>query len=256
MNIKKNKHKFKIIIIMLSIASIFILFYFFINDDVKSNLLTKTAKDLSASIYVITNTNKKYDNELIDEINKDYLKEIENLKQTLNLNTLNSDKSYINSTVIKRNTNYWYNTITIDKGEKNGIKKGLAVINNSGLVGKIINVNKYTSDVKLLTASNDENYISAMFKYDDKYYYGLIDEYDYKTNKLTLKNVVGDFDNEKIKNTDVVTTGLTDSFSSGLLIGKIDKIKKDTFGISYIIYITPTVDYNSLNIISVVVGDK
>lgn len=256
MNFRKNKRKYKYLILILVIIGVFLSFYYFINDNVKSNILTKSIKDLSSSVSILYNKNNTYKNELINEINNDYLKEIENLKQTLDLNTLNSDKTYINSTVIKRNTNYWYNTITIDKGEKNGIKKGQAVINNNGLIGKVINVNKYTSEIKLLVSTNDENYVSAMFKYNDKYYYGLIDDYDYKTNKLVLKNVIGDFDKENIKNTDVITTGLTDSFSSGLLIGKIDEIKKDTFGISYIIYVTPTVDFNSLNIVTVVVGDK
>ena len=146
-------------------------------------------------------------------------------------------------------------TLGIDKGYKDNIKLGYAVINKNGLIGKIINVNKNTSDIKLLIALKKDNYISAKFIYDNNEYYGLINKYNLKKNELTLTNVIGEFDINKLKNTNVVTSGLSDSFSSGLLIGKIKDIKKDTFGISNTIILTPTVNFNNLDIVSVV-GDK
>ena len=259
MNLKKKK-KYKLFIYLILIFLIFILFYYFINDNSKNNVLLNSMKDLSASISNITSfsfTKNNNDNkELVKEINNDYKKEIKNLKNILQLNSLNSDKNFINATVIKRSNNYWYNIITINKGKNDNIKNGYAVINNVGLIGKVIKVNKFTSDVKLLTTTDYENYISAVFTYENNDYYGLIDKYDYKTNELILKNVIGDFDKEKIKDINVTTSGLSDSFSSGLLIGKIKNIKKDTFGLSNIIILTPTFDFNNLNIVSVVEGDK
>lgn len=133
---------------------------------------------------------------------------------------------------------------------------GYAVINNNGLIGKVINVNKNTCDIKLLISLNRDNYISAKFIYEENEYFGLIDKYDYKKDELTLTSVIGDFDINKLKNINVVTSGLSDSFSSGLLIGKIKDIKKDTFGISNTIILTPTVDFDNLDIVSIVVGDK
>ena len=59
-----------------------------------------------------------------------------------------------------------------------------------------------------------------------------------------------------LKNTNVVTSGLSDSFSSGLLIGKIKDAKKDTYGLSYIITLTPSTNFNNINIVSVIKGDK
>ena len=52
----------------------------------------------------------------------------------------------------------------------------------------------------------------------------------------------------------MVTSGLSDSFSSGLLIGKIKEIKKDSYGISNNIKITPAANFNNIKIVSVV-GD-
>ena len=103
---------------------------------------------------------------------------------------------------------------------------------------------------------NNENYIAVSFNYDNKNYYGLITDFDYIKNELIMNYVIGDFDKEKIKNINVTTSGLNDSFSSGLLIGKIKEIEKDKFNLSYKIKITPTVNFNNLNIVTIVLGDK
>ena len=252
---KKRKNK-KYILLFLIIVLVLFLFYIFINDNVKNNFFISNLNDLSANILKVTslsNKNTNYNKDLTNEINKDYQKEIDKLKNTLKLNNINSDKNLINASVIKRSTNYWYNNITIDKGKENDIKVGYAVINNDGLIGKVINVNKYTSDVKLLVSLNEENYISAKFNYENNDYFGLIDKYDIKKDELTLTNVIGDFNIENLKDTNVVTSGLSDSFSSGLLIGKIKDIRKETFGISNTIIIKPSVNFDDIDIVSVVV---
>ncbi len=54
------------------------------------------------------------------------------------------------------------------------------------------------------------------------------------------------FDIQKIKELNVVISGLIDSFSSGLLIGKIKILKKDDFRYSNNIIITPIVEFDNL----------
>ncbi len=254
-NKKRKKYIFLTIILFLVVTGSF---YYFLNDNRNNNLLFKFSKDLSANIIKTFNlksdSTKNNKNSVSNEINKDLEIEIKNLKDTLELNKVHSDKVLVNASIIKRSTAYWYNIITIDKGSKDGIKKGNAVINKSGLVGKIIKVNNSTSDVKLLISKKDNNYISAMFYIDDIPYYGLIDEYNIEKNELLLKNVIGDFDIEKVKNKNVVTSGLSDSFSSGLLIGKIKETQKETYGISNTLKITPAANFNNLKILTVIVG--
>lgn len=258
MNNKKRKKFYeRIITCIIIIALVCISLFYFINDNRSNNFIFSFIKDISASIYKINIVNKNSDNnDLSTQINKDYEKEIEALKDILNLNNTLSDKELENASVLKRSTVYWYNIITIDKGSKDGLKEGNAVINSSGLIGKIIKVNKHTSDVKLLTSRNDSNYISAVFYINDTPYYGLINEYDIENNELYLKNVIGDFNIDNIKNVNVVTSGLSESFSSGLIIGTIKDIKKDTYGISNIIKVTPSANFNDLRIVTIIKGDK
>lgn len=257
---RKNKKNIKdrIITIIILLLLSFLLLFYFINDDRNNVIIFKVLKDTTASVYNVLNfsKNETVDKNVVNEINKDYEKQIEELKKTLNLNSTISDKKIINASVIKRSTVYWYNILTIDKGTKDGIKKGYAVINSDGLIGKIIKANKYTSDVKLLTSKNEQNYISAMFDIENTTYYGLINEYDITKNELYLKNVIGDFDKEKIKGTNVVTSGFSESFSSGLLIGTIIDVKKESYGISNTITIKPSANFNNINIVTVIKGDN
>lgn len=259
---KKNKKKKlpKIIFIsILIIGTITCLFFYFLKDSRKSNIIFNFTKDLSASISKVIsipyNKVNTPNSDLSKEINKDYEKEIEELKKTLELNSTLSDKTLINASVIKRSTSYWYNIITIDKGSKDNIKVGEAALNSSGLIGKVIRVNNHSSDIKLLTSKNNDNYISAVFYIEDTPYYGLIDEYNIEKNELYLKNVIGDINEDNLKDINVMTSGLSDSFSSGLLIGKIKTVKKETYGISNTIIVKPSADFNDLKIITVV-GDK
>ncbi len=252
---KREKYK-KSLVIISTIIVIFLLLFYFINDNTKNNIIFNSLKNLTADISNIIPKKNNNNSEIIKEINKDYENEINNLKKILDLNTLNSDKKFINSTVIKRSTKYWYDIITIDKGKKDGIKKGYAVINDRGLIGKVVNVTNNSSDVKLLVSSSREDYISASFSYDNNIYYGLIDKYDIRTGELTLIDVIGEFDTDKLKGINITTSGLSDSFTSGLLIGKIKDVSKDTYGLSYIIKLTPSVDFNNINIVSIIKGDK
>ena len=66
-----------------------------------------------------------------------------------------SEYTYLNATVVNRNIGYWYNTITIDKGKYNGVEVDMVVVNNDGLIGKVVSTTTFTSDIKLLTTSDD-----------------------------------------------------------------------------------------------------
>ena len=50
---------------------------------------------------------------------------------------------------------------------------------------------------------------------------------------------------------DVTTTGLTDYFPSGILIGNVSSIIKDEYDLTAIIEVTPSVDFNNINIVTV-----
>lgn len=177
-------------------------------------------------------------------------KEITELKSTLNLNATLSEYNYVNATVVNRNIGYWYNSLNIDKGSKNGIKEGDAVITSNGLIGKIVNVSNFSSTVKLLTSDELNTKISVKINIDDeKNLYGLLIGYDKESNIYKIEGIT---DPDSVKEGDLVTTtGLTDYFPSGILIGHVSKIVKDEYDLNSIVEVKPSVSFEDISIVTV-----
>lgn len=181
---------------------------------------------------------------------KELQKELTELKSTLDLNSTLSEYTYVNATVVNRNIGYWYNTLNIDKGSKNGVKLGDAVITPQGLIGKINNVSNFSSSVKLMTTDEISNKISVKIEIEDnKYLYGLLIGYD-KNKKVYKIEGITDSNSVSIDDT-VTTTGLTDYFPSGIVVGKVSKIVKDEYDLNSIVEAIPSVDFENISIVTV-----
>lgn len=181
----------------------------------------------------------------IDELNS----EIKELKSLLDLNTITSDYNSINATVINRNVSFWYNTLTIDKGSHDGIKEGYAVVVKDGLIGKVVAVSEFSSSVKLLTSDELSNKISVKINKDGKSIYGLLASYNSKDNVYVVEGI-SDIDELEIGSY-VTTTGLSELFPSGILIGTIKKVTMDNYGLTKVVEVTPSVDFKNITYVSV-----
>jgi len=182
-------------------------------------------------------------------------KEINDLKKILELNNTLSESSYMNATIINRNIGYWYNTVTIDKGEKDGIEKDMAVINNDGLIGIVTKTSKLNSTVKLLTTADTNSKISVKIKVDeDNYIFGLLVGYDKDKKSFIIEGIAN---NTEIPISSMVTTtGLGNNFPSGILIGRVDKITKDNFDLARTVLVKSSVDFDNINYVTVLKKDE
>ena len=216
----------------------------FVNDKIAE---TKEKNDIYNKYKKLKSKEKQMDS-LIAETNN-LKKEVKNLKAALNLNTTLSDKVYKNATVVNRNIDYWYDEITIDKGKKNGIEKNMAVINSEGLIGTITKVSNYTSTIKLLSSKNLGDKISVKINIGDSYVYGLISKYNSKKNTYTVEGISENV--EISKGAEVVTTGMGDTFPSGLLLGHVKKISTDNFDLSKVAVVTSSVDFDKIEYVAV-----
>lgn len=138
----------------------------------------------------------------------------------------------------------------INRGEKDGLQVGMAVVNENGaLIGKIIKTNP--SQAFFLILINTESRVSACLAGQSKIS-GLVTGMHNISLELTyiLKNVnlqTGDL---------VVTSGQDNNIPAGLIIGEIGAItdeKKDIFKSAEII--SPA-DFKNIKIIAVVLGQK
>ena len=163
--------------------------------------------------------------------------EITELKKLTNIKSVLSEFNYVNATIIERNREYWFNTITIDKGKNDGIEVDMAVVDSNGLVGRISETRNNSSDIKLITTNDVTNKISVVIRNNDKDYYGIINGYDSKIN--LLKVII----NEKVDNLDnckVETTGMGGIFPKGILVGEVFDTTIDKDEVSVILRVRPS----------------
>lgn len=252
---KKDKKKNTIRIIIISVVLLILLSVSllvqhdntFIKDGVI--LIEKTL------MYPFTSLNKEKEQTQTESytiqknINSSLEKEIEELKKQLELNKTLTEYDVVNATVLSRNKSYWFNTMTIDKGKKSGIKKNMAVITKDGLVGKITKVSNYSSEIKLIT-SNDTNFkVSVSIKTNDEDNYAILNGYDKKTGLIKLSGI----DKTTNINIDdsVLTSGLGEMFPSGIYVGQVKKIENDKYNLSKIVYIQTGQDFNNIHYVTV-----
>lgn len=204
-------------------------------------------KDVYKENQILKSNLDRYD--LLYTQNNELKKEIETLKEEMNIGYMLSEYEYLKASVINRNVGYWYDTITINKGSRDGVKKDMAVITSKGLIGKITKTTSFNSEIKLITSSNSNNKISVIIDNDGKKLYGILMGYDEKSNTISIEGIS---DNSEIKKDSVVyTSGLNDIFPSGIIIGKVKDIEKDNYGLSKNIRITPSNDMNDITVVSI-----
>ena len=129
-----------IVFVRLSMGSLYRNFFYFLSmpfwpGDYQQDVLVKSV-DLELKIKA-------------DQLERDNLR----LRELLNLQRV-SDENTISASVISRKTGSWWQEILLNKGQKDGVSIGDAVIGPGGLLGIVQNTTYYTSSVQLLT-SND-----------------------------------------------------------------------------------------------------
>ena len=268
----KNKRLFLILLIVIIVLSV--LFYTVKKDrnlNTFESLIKDTIVEIEKIIYKPINgfnnmieeftslKNVKKENQILksnvekmestEAENIELKQEIERLKEELNIEHVLTDYDYLNATVISRNSFYWYNMLTIDKGSHNGIKEGMVVINSTGLIGKITNVSTFSSDVKLITTNDTNNKISVTVTNGDTKLTGIINGYDYEKGLLTVEGISN---TATVSNGDYVyTSGLGGVFPSGILIGKVENITTDVYDLSKIINVKPSAKFDDINFVTI-----
>ena len=150
----------------------------------------------------------------------------------------------VHATVISRNPDQWEEKIIIDKGEVHGIKKNMAVMTATGLIGKVVLVNQFTSTVELLSTEN-RNFRVASVIPGKEAAFGLIEGYDRERSELIMKRIDSSFDIEVGQQ--VISSGLGGIFPKGLLIGEVTEISTDDYGLTKLVYIRPAAEFTMLD---------
>lgn len=276
---KKNTNKYPLRYIILIVILFFLLlmaiFSYTLKTDRKLNVVESLIRDtitgVSKVFYIPINyvvnlfddfnelNNVKKENDLlrneltkIDSINTQNIelkRQLKMLQEELNIEYSLTDYEYLNATITSRNIGFWYNTITIDKGNYNGVREDMIVINSKGLIGRVVSTTNFTSSVKLITTNDTNNKLSVLVTNSDYSLYGLLYNYNIEEGVLEVEGI----SNTEIVNINdlVYTSGMGGIFPSGILIGTVSAIDTDAYGLSKIIKVKPAVDFSSLNYVTV-----
>ena len=87
----------------------------------------------------------------LDILKKDNLR----LREILSLQESSSD-NYISAAVISRKTGSWWRQLILNKGSKDGVEIGSAVIGPGGLLGRVNDTSLFTSSVTLITSPDSK----------------------------------------------------------------------------------------------------
>lgn len=196
-------------------------------------------------------TEKLEDYEYLKRNNAEVRKENERLREQLGLSESLDKKNYT-AYIIGRDPNSVYSTITINKGSSHGIKKNMPVIalqkGNVGLVGKVIEVGKYTS--LILPIYDYQCNVSARVQTTRDI--GLVSGNGLDIQNLSLKYIKKHTFNELHIGDLIVTSGENGNYERDIPIGSISKIRLLDYDTSLEIEVTPIIDFAQLEFVIVV----
>jgi len=140
--------------------------------------------------------------------------------------------------IIGKDPSAWFRSVVIDRGSRDGVSRGMAVVNGSGVVGQVFSVSPDYSKVLLAVAPSSamdvvlqQSRVRGILKGTGSLTYQL----DYILKTIEVEE--GD---------QVVTAGYGGIFPTGLPIGVVSKVIRKRRGMFLEIEVTPAVDYLTL----------
>lgn len=198
-----------------------------------------SANFLSGGLYNSANNisqyfNLKNENQVLIEENNNLRSILYNSDNNSLIDTTSTQQKYsfINATVIKNNYSSTNNSLTINKGEKDGIKQDFGVISSKGLIGIIDNTsNSYARVISIL---NTNSRINAQLKKTN--HFGTL-RWDTKSPHIVQLVDVQKIAPIKVGDT-IITGGRSTIFPKGIEIGTVESFKLDNAEDYYEINVT------------------
>lgn len=172
------------------------------------------------------------------------LRESEVLYSLLDFARANPDNEYVAAAVIGRDTSPFMHYVYIDKGSDQGIRHGMPVVTQQGLVGRVEAVSAGASRVQII---NDP---SAAVN---------IRMQSTQINALLSGSVTGDLNLEMIPQDVtiqpgevILSSGLGGNYPADILIGQILTVRRNENELFQTASVQPAVDFNTLRAVLVI----
>ena len=171
--------------------------------------------------------------------------EAERLRKLLDVKSALELKS-TGARVIGTSVDNYNDAILINKGTKDGIEEGMAVVSELGLVGKVVDASPFIAAVQLIDDVNS----GAAAMVQSSRTEGIINgggegnlRLNFISKEITVKP--GDV---------VITSGLGGTYPKGVVIGEVRSVDKESGGVYQVINVKPAVDTARIEEVLVIVG--
>jgi rod shape-determining protein MreC len=174
--------------------------------------------------------------------------ENERLKSLLGLNE-KSEVQSVPARVIARDPSVWFNTITINRGSSNGVAVNMPVVTGGGIVGRVITVSPWASQVMLIT-DEKAGAGAVVGQLGQSGALGSVrGRADLGVGVIEMRYVSG---LEEVELGDyVMTTGQDGIYPPGLTVGKVVDVKKGSATQAHQILIQPGAQLDHLEEVAV-----
>jgi len=162
------------------------------------------------------------------------------------------------ASVVNRNPNAWYQTITINKGAQDGIKVNDPVVAYTGLVGKVVSLTSKTAEI-LLILDGEGQVASLVYDSQGRAIHGILSgTYKRDTRLLSGGSLQMDFKQEDEVNVGdlVLTSGLGQLFPKDIPIGVVTSVRLSASGLLKTAYLDPVVNFDALEEVFVITMGK
>jgi rod shape-determining protein MreC len=170
--------------------------------------------------------------------------ETEILAALVDFSRSNPESTYKAAAVIGRDPSPFLHYIIINRGSNADIRRGMPVVTNQGLVGRVDAVIADAARVQLITDPGSS--VNSFLQ-------------NSKTNAVTLGSVTGDITLDMISQSAVVqpgdlilTSGLGGGYPSDIIIGQVVTLRSLEFELFQQATIQPAVDFTRLSIVLVI----
>lgn len=174
------------------------------------------------------------------------------LKRMFKFKEDNSEYDYVGGDIVLKSGSGVLKGYVVNKGTKDGVKPGMAVINDAGLIGKVTSAaNDYC---KIETISSENISVAALIKrtqVNDCIVTGYTDNAD-KSKNLAILTMLPL--NSDIREGDtIVTSGIGADYPKNIIIGKVTSVDDNKGKMEREAIIEPAVDFTRLQRVFIVV---
>jgi len=162
-------------------------------------------------------------------------------------NQMSDSYQFLSAQVVGRDASNWYSSFVLDVGKNDGIEKNMVVVNQEGLIGRIIAVSENSSEV--LTILDPQCAVPALLQ--ESRYPGVAEGVGSSSRQLQL--IYLPYNIQVSVGETVVTSGLGQIFPKGLKIGEVKEVVTEPSGLTQRAILQPTVDFDRLEEVLVIV---